>query len=109
MGMMNSRDTESGQDFTPHGYYTISNAGGYLIEMSPCCTMARTQECWGGDNPKVSDWHEIEYIVPDECGECGEEAASCLCEDEPESVGVIDPEGMNIPMSEVFLLKNNFC
>lgn len=38
--------------FTPHGYYTISNNSGYLVEHSPCGEMARLQD----HNGITYDW-----------------------------------------------------
>ncbi len=79
-------------DFKAHGSYTISNTGGYLVEISDCGEMARTKEAWGNDNPKVSDWLEIVYV------------------DDPDSpeelIPVIEPNGVNIPLNQVMKLNN---
>lgn len=80
-------------EFTPHGAYTISNAGGYLIEISPCGEMARMLDSYGSDNPKLSEWKEIEYVNDP---------------DDPEAdlIAVIDPEGYNIPLNQVIKINN---
>ena len=75
-------------EFQAHGTYCISNSGGYLVEVSTSGDAARTKEAWGGDNPKVSDWLEIEYVVDEDGNE------------EP----VIDPNGVNIPLNLVMRL-----
>jgi len=75
-------------EFIAHGSYTISNCGGYLIQVSDFGDSARMKDSYGSDNPKVSEWFEIEYIQD---------------EDNPEGdlIAVIDPEGYNIPLSLV--------
>lgn len=49
------------ENFKTHGYYTISNSGGYEVEIANSNDAIRVREAWGGDNPKVSDWLEITY------------------------------------------------
>lgn len=85
-------ETEPTEPFKVHGYYTISNGGGYEIELSPCGDMARTRENWGGENPKVSQWLPIEH-VPNEYwdGTCADD----------EFHPVIDPENLAIPLGLV--------
>ena len=80
---------EKFEEFTPHGSYTISNSGGYLIELSPCGDSARVKESWGGNNPQISDWLEIEYIQ----------------DEEDELIPTIDPNGYDIPLNMVMRLS----
>ena len=72
--------------FTPHGAYTVSNTGGYEIMLSNDGDAAKVRDAFGSDNPKISDWLEIEYLPDEETGEL-----------EP----VIDPNGYNIPLNQV--------
>jgi hypothetical protein len=83
-------------EFIAHGSYCISNAGGYLIELSDCGSMARVKDDYGSDNPLVSDWFEIETVErsPEELDEEGY----------PEWDSVIDPEGYNINLNNVMRL-----
>ena len=75
------------ETFTAHGYYTVSNCGGYEIMISDTGEAAKVRDSFSfSDNPKTSDWLEIEYIEDEESGEL-----------EP----VIDPENYNIPLSQV--------
>lgn len=76
---------ENNSDFTPHGSYTVSNAGGYEVELSDSGDAARVRDAYGSDNPQVSDWLEIEYI-----------------DGEP----IIDPAGYNIPLNQVTRINN---
>jgi hypothetical protein len=80
---------EKFEEFTPHGGYTVSNTGGYLIELSECGDSARVKDDYGSDNPQISDWLEIEYVEDEDTGEL-----------EP----VIDPNGYNIPLNLVMRL-----
>ena len=80
-------------DFTPHGGYTVSNSGGYLIELSSCGEMARIKDNYGNNNPYISEWLPIEYVESED-GELDEDGQ---IEYEP----VIDPEGYNIPLNQV--------
>ena len=75
------------KDFTPHGFYTVSNAGGFEIELSNCGDYARMRDAFGSDDPEVSDWYKIDYIIDEN--------------DTDEVIAVIDPEGYNIPLNEV--------
>jgi len=84
---------EKHKSFKVHGGYTISNAGGYEIELSDCGSSARVKDAWGSDNPRISEWLEIEYII-DEDSEPDEEGYK-------ESEPVIDPDGYNIPLNMV--------
>jgi hypothetical protein len=73
--------------FVTHGVYTVSNAGGYEVMLSNCNTMAKVRDAFGSDNPKTSDWLEIQWVES---------------EDEPESYEcIIDPQGYNIPLNLV--------
>ena len=84
---------EKHKSFKVHGGYTISNTGGYEIELSDCGDSARVRDAWGSDNPRISDWLEIEYII-DEDSEPDEEGYK-------ESEPIIDPNGYNIPLNMV--------
>lgn len=77
-------------DFVPHGSYTISNAGGYLIQLSDCGTFARVRDAFGSDTPETSDWLEITDIIDQSTGE---------------SFPVIDPDGYNINILEITKLQ----
>jgi hypothetical protein len=80
------------EEFKAHGSYCISNAGGYLIELSDCGSMARVKDDYGSDNPEISDWFEIEFIESED-----------LIDEEgfPELESVIDPQGYNINLNNV--------
>ena len=84
---------EKFEEFTPNGSYTVSNSGGYLIELSPCGDMARIKDSYGNDNPFISEWLPIEYVESED-GELDEDGQ---IEYEP----VIDPEGYDIPLNQV--------
>jgi hypothetical protein len=73
-------------EFIVHGYYHISNLGGYEIMVSSCNEAAKVRDSFGSNNPQTSDWLEIEYLVDEE---------SKL--EHP----VIDPNGYNISLNEV--------
>ena len=92
---------KNSEEFTAHGYYTISNCGGYLVEISPCGEMARLKDNWGSDEPEISPWLEIEYISGENCPECGEDVGQCTCDDGPALQPIIDPTGYNVPMDLV--------
>ncbi len=81
------------EDFITHGHYTVSNWGGYEIQLSDCGTMARVKDSYGSDNPIISEWLEIEYVI-DEDSEPDEEGYK-------ESEPVIDPDGYDIPLNMV--------
>ena len=95
MRMLNEMTEE---EFEVHGHYTVSNAGGFEIMLSPDGDSAKVRDAYGSDNPETSDWLEIEYVDVED-GELDEEGY-------PESEPVIDPNGYNIPLSMV--MKNNF-
>ena len=92
---------KNSENFTAHGYYTISNNGGYLVELSPCGEMARIKE----DNGHISPWLEIEYILGQDCANCGEDVGQCTCDDGPGLQPIIDPDGYNIPLGLVMRIK----
>jgi len=69
--------------FEPAGYYTVSNTGGYEVQINECGDGARIKNTATGI---ISDWYEIEYKDDEETGEM-----------EP----FIDPEGHNIPLNQV--------
>jgi len=75
-----------GDDFKSHGTYTVSNTGGYEVELADSGDGARLKL----PNGEITDWFEIEFIPNDEDGEL-----------EP----VIDPNGYNVPLNMV--MRNN--
>ena len=75
--------------FEAHGFYTVSNLGGYEIMISDDGDSAKVKDAYGSGEPKISDWLEIEHIP-------GED-------DELEAV--IDPSGYNIPLNQVMRLN----
>jgi hypothetical protein len=79
------------EEFTPHGSYTVSNSGGYEIMLSNSGDAAKVRDAYGSDNPKTSDWLEIEYVT----------------DEEGESNPVIDPNGYNIPLNQVMRINEN--
>ena len=79
--------------FKTHGVYCVSNAGGYRIMLSDCGEYAKVQDAFGSDNPKTSDWMEIEEVYD---------------RDEDCFVHKIDPNGYNIPMTKVIAFENWF-
>ncbi len=85
-------------DFVAHGTYTVSNAGGYLVQISDSGDSARLRDSFGSDNPKTSDWFEIQYI-PNEDGELDDEG-------NVELIPIIDPEGYNVPLNLVMRIES---
>jgi hypothetical protein len=81
------------EEFIAHGVYTVSNSGGYEIMLSDCGGAAKVRDAFGSDNPKTSDWLEIEYIE-DENGYLDEDGF-------PPMIAVIDPSGYNINLDLV--------
>ena len=77
--------------FIAHGMYTVSNCGGYLVELSDCGDSARLMDNFGGEDPKISEWLEIQYVYVEDNS------------DEP--CPIIDPEGYNIPLNQVMRIK----
>ncbi len=49
-------------NFEAHGYYTVSNWGGYEVELNDSLDGARLRDSETGE---VSDWTELEYIEPE--------------------------------------------
>jgi len=86
-------DSEDSEPFIVHGYYTLGNAGGYEVMISDDGDAAKVRDAYGSDNPKTSDWLEIEYIA-DEDSEPDEDG-------DYELNPVIDPNGYNIPLNMV--------
>ena len=80
---------EKHKSFKAHGGYTISNTGGYEIEISECGESARVKDAYGNDNPTISDWLEIEHIIDEDS------------DNEEDYIAVIDPDGYNIPLNMV--------
>lgn len=98
LGEEDAEEVERVLSFEAVGYYTISNAGGYLVEIDPSGDAARLEINEKGSSHYVlTDWLEIEYIE-DENSEEDEEGYK-------ESVPVIDPEGYNVPLSLVMRLN----
>jgi len=89
-------DTE---EFIPNGSYTISNSGGYEIMLNDSGDAAKVRDAYGSDNPKTSDWLEIEYVNSED-GELDDEGY-------PETEAVIDPNGYNIPLNQVMRINEN--
>ena len=85
------------EEFNAHGTYTVSNVGGYLIELSDDGEVARVKDDYGSDNPKISDWLEIEFVVTDE--------EDLDDEGYPISEPVIDKDGYNIPLGMVMRIN----
>ena len=78
------------ETFTPQGSYTVSNSGGYEIMLNNSGDAAKVRDAFGSSDPKTSDWLEIEYVPDEETGE---------------SEPVIDPNGYNIPLSQVMRMN----
>ncbi len=87
---LNENFENDSEEFTPHGTYTVSNVGGYEIMLNDAGDAAKVRDAFGSDNPKTSDWLEIEYMPNEETGE---------------SEPVIDPNGYNIPLNQVMRLQ----
>lgn len=91
-------DDNSEEEFTPHGAYTVSNSGGFLIMLDDSGDMAKVKDDFGSDNPEISDWLPIEYVQSeDEFDEDGN----------PEMEPVIDPNGYNIPLNMVMRINES--
>jgi len=75
----------SGDPFVCHGHYTVSNCGGYEVQISDDGSSARYKDAFGSEAPEISDWFEIQYSEDEE----GEQTA------------VIDPQGANIDLNLV--------
>jgi hypothetical protein len=82
----NQSEASDDTEFVAHGTYTVSNTGGYEVMLSDSGDMAKVRDAFGSDNPKTSEWLEIEYIDNEETGE---------------QDAVIDPNGYNIPLDMV--------
>ena len=67
-----------------HGYYTISNNGGYGVILSDCGESAKL--VMNNEDCDVTDWLDIEHIFD---------------VDDGEFVPVIDPDGFNVPLNLV--------
>lgn len=81
------------ETFKEHGFYTLGNAGGYLVEISDCGECARLKESWGNENPQITDWLPIESV----------ELSSD--DDNYGSWMVIDPNGYDIPLDMVMRIN----
>jgi hypothetical protein len=91
-GMPLNEDVNNNNEFITHGTYTVSNSGGYEIMLNNSGDGAKVRDAYGSDNPKTSDWLEIEYIPNDDTGE---------------SEPVIDPNGYNIPLNQVMRVNED--
>ena len=80
-------------DFIVHGTYTVANAGGFEIQIDEENGLARVRDAYGSDDPKVSDWLDIE-IVDDYYDLFNLNNQTY----------VIDPSGYNIPINKVIRL-----
>ena len=88
-------------DFRVDGFYTLSNSGGYEIMIHPSGDSAKVRDAYGSENPKTSDWLEIEWLANPDI-----EENDVVSEDEW-NVPIIDPNGYNIPLHSVMNLKSN--
>ena len=70
------------EKFIANGYYTVSNSGGYEVQLNESGDGARIK-----DGDKITDWFEIEWVADEEAYE--------------DFVPVIDPTGYNIPLNLV--------
>ena len=70
------------EEFKAHGYYAVSNAGGYEVELHPSGDSARIK-----NGEEVTDWLEIEW-VPDE-------------DPAMDFIPVIDPKGYDVPLNMI--------
>lgn len=85
---------EAIREFTPHGTYCISNAGGYEVEISSDGDSARLR--MNGHEPAatVTEWLPIEYVENEDS------------ENEDDTFHpVIDPDGHNVPLSLVMRIN----
>lgn len=80
-------------EFVVHGYYTVSNSGGYEVQLNNSGDGARLRTFSDGQ-PQVSEWFEIE-TVPNEDYDPMED------DENDEYISVIDPGGYNVPLNMV--------
>ena len=74
------------EDFIAHGYYTVSNAGGYEVQLSRDGQSARLR-----DGDTITEWMDIEWVIN---------------EDDPDITDpVLDPDGYNIPFDQVMRIN----
>lgn len=78
------------EDFKVHGVHAVSNCGGYEIEISDDGETARVRTTFHSDPAKneVSNWLPIVDV-------------NDPADEDTESIPVIDPEGLYIPLSAV--------
>ena len=86
------KESYDDDNFEVHGFYTVSNAGGYEIMLSDDGESAKVRDAFGSDNPKTSEQLEIEFVPSDD-------------DDTLDMEAVIDPKGYNIPLSQVMRAK----
>jgi hypothetical protein len=67
--LQNEYDRLDESSFIAHGYYCVSNSGGYEVQLSDCGDMARLRDSETGE---VSDWVEIKYETAEGANEWGE-------------------------------------
>lgn len=93
---------DENKEFIPHGYYTVSNSGGYEIMLSDDGEMAKVRDAFGSDNPQTSDWLPIEYVESEDDGYIESEDDGY-----PELMPVIDPKGYDIPLNDVMKINES--
>ena len=77
------------EEFTIHGLFSISNAGGYEIMISSDTTQAKVRGVQNTDFPWTSDWLDIGLVYD---------------VDEEDWFPIIDPNGYHIPLNLVIRL-----
>lgn len=81
---------ENENEFVAHGTYTVGNGAGYEVMLSDDGEQAKVRYVSDNGNEEPSDWMDIEYVDSDE-----------TLDSEP----VIDPSGLNIPLSKVMRVR----
>jgi hypothetical protein len=84
------------EPFKVHGFYTVSNTGGYEVQISDDGNSARVRDAfsYGTVDPKISEWFEIEWVENED--------------DEDDLSPVIDPDGYNIPLNMVMRVNESY-
>jgi hypothetical protein len=75
--------------FIAHGYYVVSNAGGYEVQIDDSGDSARLKL----PNGEITEWLPIEYIQDEHS------------ENEGDLMPTIDPQGYNVPLNLVMRIK----
>lgn len=81
--------------FVIHGTYSWSNTCGYEVQLNKSCDGARLRSYDSNGVATVTDWFEIETIVDPNFEPDGDNEGD-------EFISVIDPDGHNIPLNEIF-------